>query len=355
MKENYTDLTRILVLLLAASLVIAVAACSSPKPLDEQDLPQTGEKGVLRSPEDTPAPQSTQAPVTSTEETQETSGQAIQTEEPQVTEEPIIQTEEPQVTEEPILRTEEPQTGSRPSGMSRAYPVIEGEDACRWETTLEDKFEGDRLDTSKWETGYKAGTKEAQYYVHDAFEFEDGILKIRAEERQVRDREYASGILTTRYSFDQKYGRFEVRAKMPAGQGLWPAFWLLPTSQNYPLEIDVFEFLGHQTDTVYMTNHWRGKDGRSTFQTYGFKGPDFTQDFHVFEIRWNEEEIVWYIDWVERARETRGIPHEPMFLLLNLAVGGEWPGYPDDTTPFPSYLEVDYVRVYEWVCPGEAN
>jgi hypothetical protein len=290
----------------------------------------------------------------------------LTTAEPVVTTaEPVVTTAEPEITSQLITgnagepgRDQESDIegyGNRSDG-SQDRQTQAGVGECDWELTFEDNFEGDDLDTKLWDTGYKAGDHEAQYYVDDAFELEDGILKIRAEERQVRDREYTSGILTTQDIFDQRYGRFTIRAKVPVGQGLWPAFWLLPSSENYPLEIDVFEILGHEPDTVYMTNHWRDEDsGKSTFHTRGFQGPDFSQEFHIFEIIWRPGEIVWFVNGVERARETRGVPDEPMFLLLNLAVGGKWPGYPDDSTPFPSYLEVDYVRVYEWTCLEDAG
>lgn len=283
------------------------------------------------------------------------------TEEPVVTTpEPAVSTAEPELTRGSVTRRTDEDGSDRETDVDRySRRLYDSQDSrtpagvgeCEWVVTFEDDFEGDELDTDRWDTGYKAGVHEAQYYVEDAFELKDGILRIKAEERQVRDREYASGILTTQGIFDQRYGRFQIRAKVPAGQGLWPAFWLLPSSENYPLEIDVFEILGHKPDTVYMTNHWRDEEsGSSTFHTRGFQGPDFSKEFHTIEIIWKPGEIVWFVNGVERAREIRGVPDEPMFLLLNLAVGGKWPGYPDDTTPFPSYLEVDYVRVYEWTC-----
>jgi beta-glucanase (GH16 family) len=229
-----------------------------------------------------------------------------------------------------------------------------GEKACHWEPTFEDSFVGEIIDSSRWDPGYRAGDKEAQYYVPDAFELEDGILRIRAEERQVDDRQYASGILTTQGKFDQQYGRFVIRAKVPFGQGLWPAFWMMPSSGTWPPEIDVFEILGHDTRRVYLSNRWQDGSGENTSETRGFYGTDFSEDFHEFEVEWWPEQIIWLVDGVERSRQTRGIPHEPMFLLVDLAVGGDWPGYPDESTPFPSYLEVDYVRAYTWTCP-ESN
>jgi beta-glucanase (GH16 family) len=133
---------------------------------------------------------------------------------------------------------------------------------------------------------------------------------------------------------------------MPKGKSLWPAFWLLPVDQEWPPEIDVFEVLGHKTHTVYMTNHWGTKPKYMSSQQ-GYSGPDFAKKFHRFAIEWNPGEIIWTIDGVERFRSKQGVPAEPMYLLANLAVGGEWPGNPDASTPFPSYLEIDYIRVYQ--------
>lgn len=251
----------------------------------------------------------------------------------------------------PLYGTPQPQHQPLVLTEGQARPRTSEFRWCGWALTFADHFEEDSLNLERWDTGYKAGDHEAQYYEDDVFEVQDGILRIRAEQRQVGDRKYASGIITTEGIFAQRYGHFEARVKTPAGQGLWPAFWLLPYPPNYPVEIDVFEILGHEPGTAYMTNHWRSEERRHDFHTYGYRGPDFSQDFHVFGATWTAEEIVWYIDGVERARERRGIPHDEMFLLLNLAVGGKWPGYPDDTTPFPSYLEIDYVRVYSWTCP----
>jgi hypothetical protein len=336
----------------------------------DQEFDGTEDGVITRAPSKTaePSGKGSEDQVRTPEADPEITGTAPSTQEPFVTTaEPLVTTAEPEIiTAEPESSGEMLPGETGENRRNQAAP-IEGDEnrssgkqdrnteasiaQCDWQITFQDDFEGDKINTDLWDTGYKAGEHEAQYYVEDAFELEDGILRIRAEKRQVRDREYASGILTTQDIFDQTYGLFQVRAKVPAGQGLWPAFWLLPSSENYPLEIDVFEILGHETDIVYMSNHWRDRDsGRSTFHTRGFKGPDFSPEFHVFEVIWKSGEIIWAVDGVERSRETRGVPDEPMFMLLNLAVGGKWPGYPDDSTPFPSYLEVDYVRVYEWSC-----
>jgi beta-glucanase (GH16 family) len=220
-----------------------------------------------------------------------------------------------------------------------------------WHLVFNDEFEETALDINKWLTMFPwgrsgANSSELQYYAEDAFELINGIHRIRAEKRSMAGYDYTSGIITSYGTFHLKYGYVEIRAKMPKGQGLWPAFWLLPVDQSWPPEIDVFEVLGHEPNTVYMTNHWGSEAEHLSAQSI-YNGPDFSQDFHTFGIRWEPNEIIWYIDGLERFRSNQGVPAEPMYLLANLAVGGEWPGNPDETTPFPSYLEIDYIRVYQ--------
>lgn len=216
------------------------------------------------------------------------------------------------------------------------------------EPAFQDEFEGRTLDTRKWNVQYPSGRTELQYYAPDAFHVEDGVLRIEAKRAKREAYDYASGVITTLGTFSQTYGYFEIRAKVPHGKGLWPAFWLMPADRTvWPPEIDVFEILGHDTHTVYMSNHWERPDGEHKRQTESFTGPDFSEDFHTFGVAWKPSEIIWYVDDVERARSRRKVSAEPMFVLANLAVGGDWPGVPDATTNFPSYFEIDYIRVYD--------
>jgi beta-glucanase (GH16 family) len=149
-------------------------------------------------------------------------------------------------------------------------------------------------------------------------------------------------------SFAQRYGYFELRAKPPRGKGLWPAFWLLPKRTGaWPPELDVMEQIGSQPHTVLMAQHYRDPAGVPGKHSRTWTGPDFTAGFHTFGMSWSPEAVVWYIDGVERFRSHLDIPAEEMYLLVNLAVGGEVAGEPDATTRFPSHLEVDYVRVWK--------
>jgi beta-glucanase (GH16 family) len=219
-----------------------------------------------------------------------------------------------------------------------------------------DEFNGESLNTDVWKTVPRWGRfdkkgNELQYYVDDAFEVSGGTLKIKAEKRDVGGFNYTSGLIETRDTFTQQYGYFEMRAKMPEGQGYWPAFWLL-SGDDLPspsvAEIDVFEFLGHETDTIYMSHHWRNLEGERQSFTKRYTRADFSDDLHTFAVKWSPLEIVWCVDGLMRHRTSQGVPSEPLFLIANLAIGGEWPGDPDASTPFPGYLEIDYIRVYEW-------
>ncbi|MGC8668496.1 MAG: glycoside hydrolase family 16 protein [Chthonomonadales bacterium] len=220
-----------------------------------------------------------------------------------------------------------------------------------WKLTFHDEFNGDHLDTSKWIDSYPDGVRthsnnEQQYYAPDGYEVRGGLLRLRAEKRSMGGMPYTSGIVTTYGKFSQMYGWFEIRARFPKGKGFWPAFWLLPADKRWPPEIDVLEILGHEPNKVYMTNHWRDAQGRHLSNGGAWVGPDFSQDFHTFAVDWSPDTIVWYVDGVERFRSSRGVPAMPMYVLVNLAVGGDWPGNPDASTPFPSTMDVDYVRVY---------
>jgi len=222
-----------------------------------------------------------------------------------------------------------------------------------WKLIFDDELNAPKLDTSKWNTRYWFGrtiasNQEAEYYVDDAFEFQDGHLRIRAEKRSSNGFAYTSGVISSHDKFIFTYGYFEARAKIPKGMGLWPALWLLPARKVSLPEIDILEMVGQQPDTNTMTLHYRNDKGQEGQDGYEFSGPDFSQDFHLFALEWNKDNLIWFVDDVERFRLTHYVPQEPMYILANLAVGGpDSVGYPDKTTPFPSYFEIDYIRVYQ--------
>ena len=223
-----------------------------------------------------------------------------------------------------------------------------------WKLAFQDEFNGEALDQSKWVIGYNHWgiiNHELQAYVPDAFTLKNGILNINAEHRKAeyggKMMEYTSGAITTLGKFQQEYGYFQIRCRVPAGKGFWPAFWLLPTDLSWPPEIDIFEYLGDHDDTLYFHNHYKDAAGAHQAEGFEIKGPDYSRDFHAIAVDWEPGSIVWYVDGKEVARSTKGIPKGPFYILLNLAVGGDWPGPPDVSTLFPSQFQIDYVRVYQ--------
>ena len=167
---------------------------------------------------------------------------------------------------------------------------------------------------------------------------------------------YSSGFITSDRDtdttavpakFDFLYGYVEIRAKVPAGKGLWPAFWMLPSDHSTSEEIDIMEILGDRPDISYRTYHWGSS--QSTGQSWTIPGTDFSQGYHTYAVDWSADAIVWYIDGVERQRVTNAaiLTHKSMFLLANLQVGGSWAGNPDANTGFPANYDIDYIRVWK--------
>lgn len=240
-----------------------------------------------------------------------------------------------------------------------------------WKLVFSDEFELPSLDRMKWVTCYwwaddnctNSGNKELQLYRADGVNITNGTLKLEASHAALRgpkDRfyPYQSGIVTTARTYSEKgsplrfsfqYGYAEIRARLPKGKGLWPAFWLLPANLKSRPEIDVMEMLGDSPHLLRMHLHYRDRaDARKSLGETLDVG-DMSQAWHRFGILWNKQQLVWFFDGKEqwRVRDVAIIPHEQMYILLNLAVGGEWPGFPDKSTKFPADYQIDYVRVWQ--------
>jgi hypothetical protein len=159
---------------------------------------------------------------------------------------------------------------------------------------------------------------------------------------RLQNHPYVSGVISSQPSFWQKYGYFEMRAKLPNGKGLWPAFWLLPKDQSWPPEIDVMEAVGDATH-IYSTVH-------STLEAAaGVEAHITLNAFHTFAVSWDPRQVIWYVD----DRRIGAVPtprdlNKPMYMIANLAVGGNWPGSPDTSTVFPARLTIDYIRTYRF-------
>jgi beta-glucanase (GH16 family) len=225
-----------------------------------------------------------------------------------------------------------------------------------WTLTFHDEFSGTRLDEKKWSDHYYHGrthaNRELEYYAPDGYQVKDGILRLIARKvpRDQRSKTdglpYTSGMIEGSGKFAQKYGWFEIRTRIPKGKGYWPAFWLLPTTKQWPPEIDIMEILGHDPSTIYFTTHWKDKNREHQSDGHRWKGPDFSAGFHTFAVDWEPGKVIWYVDGIERARTDKGVPDGPMYVIANLAIGGDWPGAPDADTRFPGFMDIDYVRVY---------
>jgi beta-glucanase (GH16 family) len=225
---------------------------------------------------------------------------------------------------------------------------------------------GSSPDSSKWvmETGGGGwGNNELETYTSrpENAKIQDGNLVITAIQENFTgtdgiSRPYTSARMKTAGKFDQKYGRFEARIKMPAGQGIWPAFWMLGNnidSVPWPScgEIDIMENLGKEPATVHGSLHASGFDSTAS---YSLSTGKFADDFHVFAIEWEPAAIRFYVDGnLYDTRTPANVPagktwafDHPFFILLNVAVGGNWPGSPDATSTFPQNMLVDYVKVY---------
>ena len=228
-----------------------------------------------------------------------------------------------------------------------------------------DEFDGSSLDLSKWtrETGAGGwGNSELQYYTdREVNSFvSGGFLTIKAMMESYGGSSYTSARLITKNKKVFKYGKVEARIKLPYGQGIWPAFWMLGqniSTVGWPAcgEIDIMEMIGGgegRDNKVYGTAHWDNSGHQSYGLSYTLPSGNFTDDFHLFSITWDSEKIEWYVDNNKYCTFNTTPTYltefqQNHFILLNVAVGGTWPGYPNATTVFPQVMIVDYVRAYQ--------
>lgn len=230
---------------------------------------------------------------------------------------------------------------------------------------LDEDFSGSRLRSSIWSTCHwwsargctLQGNNELEWYLPEQVRVSGGVARLVAERRPVRGLDgrtfaYRSGMISTgppqgssRPGFAFRYGRAEMRARLPTGRGLWPAFWLLPADKESKPEIDVMEAIGQRPGMISMHLH-PGRDVKPLGKQV--RDPALRGGWHTYAVDWRPERLIWLVDGVERWRvEGSQVPSEPMYLIANLAVGGDYPGPPGARTRFPSALEIDYIRVRE--------
>lgn len=233
-----------------------------------------------------------------------------------------------------------------------------------YQLVWQDEFDTDGApDESKWAFdlgGGGWGNSELQTYTSDPqnVTIADGYLKITAINN---GGSYTSARIKTQGLFARKYGRFEARIKTPYGPGIWPAFWMLGENvgtAGWPQcgEIDIMELKGHEPHIVHGTIHGPGySGGNPVTKTYALINGRFDTDFHIYAVEWDQDKIDFFVDETLYQRIKReDVPGEwvydqPFFILLNVAVGGNYVGFPTDQTPFPQKMTVDYVRVYQEV------
>ena len=236
-----------------------------------------------------------------------------------------------------------------------------------------DEFDAPQLDPEEWyfESGDGSqygisgwGNNELQYYLTDNAFLENGLLVIEARAESSNGFDYTSARLHTRDRFAFRYGRVEARIRLPGGQGIWPAFWLLPQEDEYggwaaSGEIDIMEAVnlgGSGGNFVHGTIHYGGAWPDNVFSGETYLVPaDATAEFHTYALEWDEREIRWYVDgvlfavrntWHSSAADFPAPFDQHFYILLNVAVGGNFPGNPDANTTFPVTMEVDWLRVY---------
>ncbi|MDQ1391157.1 MAG: hypothetical protein QOF30_134 [Acidimicrobiaceae bacterium] len=232
-----------------------------------------------------------------------------------------------------------------------------------------DEFNGTTLNTTNWHTcAWWSSTtcsietnNELELYTKNNVSVNNGVLTLQARSESAvgwngKTYNYTSGMISSggrsgeiAPGFTFRYGYMEARVKVPAGQGLWPAFWTLPADYSWPPEIDAMEILGQNPAVQNMTYHYVNSGGTATSVGSTWTGPDFSAGWHTFGVDWQPDAMVWYVDGIARWRLTdaAAITSKASYLVLNLAVGGNWAGSPNASTVLPADYLVDYVRVWD--------
>lgn len=238
----------------------------------------------------------------------------------------------------------------------------------KWHLLFRDEFNGKTLNKKVWKTCYfnfRLGEDcyhddgELELYQPSGVSVQNGSLTLQARKKTVttfgRTFHYTSGMISSgpdiqggREGFTFQYGYMEMRAKIAGGQGMWSAFWTLPADLSWPPEVDAFEILGATPNIFYMTYHYANAAGADVGDGDDWGGPDFSADWHTFGLDWEPGSLTWYVDGVARRHYTgTNVVAKPMYIVASLAVGGDWPGAPDATTPFPGLYQIDYIRVWQ--------
>lgn len=235
--------------------------------------------------------------------------------------------------------------------------------ADNYELVWSDEFNGNYLDTNTW--NYEIGTgswgwgnNEQQYYTDRNIKVSNGTMKITAKREDYGGMKYTSSRITTKNKKNFKYGKIEARIKMPKFKGVWPAFWMLGANQDsvgWPKcgEIDIVEAINDE-NLVYGTLHWFNDPGNNNADSGSSVAVANRTEYHVYGVEWTADKLRWYVDGkvyrtMDVSNDSFSEVRKEYFVIFNMAIGGQWPGYDIDETAFPATMEVDWVRAYKKV------
>jgi beta-glucanase (GH16 family) len=225
-------------------------------------------------------------------------------------------------------------------------PSIEVVTEDGWRLVWEDEFDTAEPDESVWNIVERppSANGELQTYRADCVRQKDGCLEI---ESKTSEGMYFSGCVTTDNKKAIQYGKLEIRARLGSGKGIFPAFWLLPMNGDQLPEADIMEYLGGEPDTVWHVYHFLDGSGQKERRFKKVRTERLDTGYHVYGFEWTEQSMKWFIDGKETFTVSDSVPSLKMYLIINTAVGGDWPGSPDSKTVFPQSMAVDYVRYYQ--------
>lgn len=266
-----------------------------------------------------------------------------------------IQALQPAATPFNMMTSTPPQTiAAAKAQTSASSPSISPEDSCPdgWTLVWSDEFDAPFLNMEYWSEMDRRDNfnGELQYYTAGNSYIEDGCLVLTAREEEKDGKQYTSGMVQTCGKLEVRCGRIEARISLPVAQGIFPAFWMTTDSGKH--ELDILEMVGCEPGNIYGVCHYM-RGSRLTKQ-YGMLHIEDAAAFHTYALEWDEDEVRWYVDDTVFFSTHTGIPDEDLYILFNLAVGGEWPGSPDSTSVFPLSMRVDYVRLYSREAEGTA-
>jgi beta-glucanase (GH16 family) len=233
-----------------------------------------------------------------------------------------------------------------------------------WKLVWYDEFNGTKLNKEYWSFqsgGDGWGNNELQYYTDrkENCYVENGKLIIRAMNESFENNQFTSARIMTKGKVDFLYGRIDIKARLPKGKGLLPAFWLLSSEDNYQDrrkngEIDIMEMLGANPKVIYAVAHYSLNEEYKSWGKYENNSIDFSKDFHIYSLEWNRRELKWFIDdkiyYILELDKVFNEEYHPFskrfYLIMNIAIGGDWPGNDLSETIFPTQMEIDYVKYY---------